>query len=95
MQADSERLKISELSEAASTERTHMTPINGNDTTESHSRVLKLPKPRTWSLSVKAALTEMNRTMRLTADMAAIGATSHHTTDSYTDSQQLERKSRD
>uniref|UniRef100_A0A1A9VY22 Uncharacterized protein n=1 Tax=Glossina austeni TaxID=7395 RepID=A0A1A9VY22_GLOAU len=79
---------------AASTANTHITPINGNDTTESQSNVRKLPKPNTWSFSVKAAFTETKSISKLTTDMPAIGPTSHHTTGSYTDNQQLQFKAK-
>ena len=50
---------------------------------------LKLPNPSTWSFRLNAAFTDTNRIIRLTTDIPAIGPTSHQTTDSYTDNQQL------
>lgn len=43
---------------------------------------------------VKAARTETNRMIKLSSDMPAMGPTSHQTTDSYTDNQQLEWKNK-
>lgn len=76
------RIKSCEFSEAAKTVRTQTMPISGKDITESNSNVRKLPKPRMWSLSVKADLMHMKRMNRLMIDIPEIGPTNHQTTGS-------------
>lgn len=96
-------LRSCEFSDAVNTISTHIKPINGNETTDSQSRVLieivknifyflkslvciqkktnlRLPKPRTCSFKVKAALTDTNSIRRLMTDITAMGPTNHQTT---------------
>lgn len=89
--ADNNTFNVWELSDAANTARTHIIPINGRETTESHSRVRRFPNPSTWSFIVKAAFTDRNKIRRFTMDIITIGPTNHHITDSYTDNQQLKK----
>lgn len=58
--------RVGDVSDAFNTAKVHVEPSKGNDATDNHSNVLRLPKPIMCSFNVNAALMDMTRIQKLT-----------------------------
>lgn len=71
---------IDEFSDALRTARVHVDPSNGNEATDSHKSVRRLPKPMMCSFRVKAARMHMPRMQKFTNTATQTGPISDQIT---------------